>query len=49
MHSFLSKSLDDCGYSGFDLTNTLPKPEIILKVTNTKPLLDDNQRKIREL
>ncbi len=49
LHSFLSKSIDDCGYSGFDLTNTLPKPEIILKVTNTKPLLDDNQRKIREL
>lgn len=49
LHSFLSKSLDDCGYSGFDLTNTLPKPEIILKITNTKPLLDDNQRKIREL
>lgn len=49
LHSFLSKALDDCGYSGFDLTNTLPKPEIILKVTNTKPLLDDNQRKIREL
>ena len=49
LHSFLSKSLEDCGYSGFDLTNTLPKPEIILKVTNTKPLLDDNQRKIREL
>ena len=49
LHSFLSKALDDCGYSGFDLTNTLPKPEIILKVTNTKTLLDDNQKKIREL
>ncbi len=49
LHSFFDKSLEECGYSGFDLTNTLPKPEIILKVTNTKPLLDDNQRKIREL
>lgn len=49
LHSFFSKSLEDCGYSGFELTNTLPKPEIILKITNTKPLLDDNQRKIREL
>lgn len=49
LHSFFTKAVDDCGYSGFDLTNTLPKPEIILKVTNTKPLLDDNQRKIREL
>ena len=49
LHTFFEKSLEDCGYSGFDLTNTLPKPEIILKVTNTKPLLEDNQRKIREL
>ncbi len=49
LHSFFDKSLEECGYSGFDLTNTLPKPEIILKVTNSKPLLDDNQRKIREL
>ena len=49
LHTFFEKSLEECGYSGFDLTNTLPKPEIILKVTNTKPLLDDNQRKIREL
>lgn len=49
LHSFFEKAIEECGYSGFDLTNTLPKPEIILKVTNTKPLLDDNQRKIREL
>ena len=49
LHTFFEKSIEDCGYSGFDLTNTLPKPEIILKVTNTKPLLDENQRKIREL
>lgn len=49
LHTFFEKCIEDCGYSGFDLTNTLPKPEIILKVTNTKPLLDDNQRKIREL
>ena len=49
LHTFFGKALVDSGYSGFDLTNTLPKPEIILKLTNTKPLLDDNQRKIREL
>lgn len=49
LHTFFEKSLEECGYSGFDLTNTLPKPEIILRVTNTKPLLDDNQKKIREL
>ena len=49
LHGFFSRALQDSGYSGFDLTNTLPKPEIILRVTNTKPLLDDNQRKIREL
>lgn len=49
LHGFFSRALPDSGYSGFELTNTLPKPEIILKVTNTKPLLDDNQRKIREL
>lgn len=49
LHSFFSRALDDSGYSGFDLTNTLAKPEIILRVTNTKPLLDDNQRKLREL
>jgi ribosomal protein uS3 len=49
LHGFFSRALPDSGYSGFELTNTLPKPEIILKVTNTKPLLDENQRKIREL
>lgn len=49
LHGFFSRALPDSGYSGFELTNTLPKPEIILRITNTKPLLDDNQRKIREL
>ncbi|MCL4118453.1 UNVERIFIED_CONTAM: hypothetical protein GTU68_033872 [Idotea baltica] len=49
LHGFFSKSLDESGYSGFELTNSLPKPIIILKVTNTKNLLDDNSRKIREL
>ena len=49
LHSFFSRALEDSGYSGFDLTNTLPKPEIIIKVTNTKPMLDDNQRKLKEL
>ena len=49
LHTFFEKAIEDCGYSGFDLTNTLPKPEIILKVTNTKPLLEENQKKIREL
>ena len=49
LHSFFERAIEECGYSGFDLTNTLPKPEIIIKVTNTKPLFDDNQRKIREL
>jgi small subunit ribosomal protein S3e len=49
LHSFFSRTIDDSGYSGFELTNTLPKPEIIIRVTNTKPLLDDNQRKLREL
>lgn len=49
LHTFFCKALQDSGYSGFDLTNTLAKPEIILKITNTKPLLDDNQRKLREL
>lgn len=48
LHSFFNKALEECGYSGFELTNS-PKPEIILKITNTKPLLDDNQKKIREL
>jgi small subunit ribosomal protein S3e len=48
-HAFFSRTIDDSGYSGFELTNTLPKPEIIIRVTNTKPLLDDNQRKLREL
>jgi small subunit ribosomal protein S3e len=49
LHAFFSRALPDAGYSGFELTNTVPKPEIILKITNAKPLLDDNQRKIREL
>jgi small subunit ribosomal protein S3e len=49
LHAFFSRTIDDSGYSGFELTNTLPKPEIIIRVTNTKPLLDDNQRKLREL
>jgi small subunit ribosomal protein S3e len=49
LHAFFSRTIDDSGYSGFELTNTLPKPEIIVRVTNTKPLLDDNQRKLREL
>ena len=49
LHNFFCNSLSDSGYSGFDLTNNLAKPEIILKITNTKPLLDDNQRKLRDL
>ena len=49
LHGFFSKALDDSGYSGFELTNSLPKPIIILKVTNTKVLFDDNNRKIKEL
>jgi small subunit ribosomal protein S3e len=49
LHAFFSRTIDDSGYSGFELTNTLPKPEIIVRVTNTKPLLVDNQRKLREL
>ena len=47
LHGFFSQALDESGYSGFELTNSLPKPIIILKVTNTKPLFDDNSRKIR--
>jgi len=47
LHAFFSRTIDNSGYSGFELTNTLPKPEIIVRVTNTKPLLDDNQKKLR--
>eukprot|EP00178_Gracilaria_changii_P012890 TRINITY_DN3630_c0_g1_i2.p1 TRINITY_DN3630_c0_g1~~TRINITY_DN3630_c0_g1_i2.p1 ORF type:complete len:170 (-),score=29.39 TRINITY_DN3630_c0_g1_i2:872-1381(-) len=49
LHGFFSRCLDESGYSGFELTNAIPKPIIILKVTNTKALFDDNCRKIREL
>ena len=49
LHSFFSKYLDECGYAGFELANPQIKPVVILKVTTTKPLLDDNHRKIREL
>ena len=49
LHGLFSRSIDECGYSGFELTNSLPKPEIILKVTNNKNLFEDNNKKIREL
>lgn len=49
LHGFFSNALDESGYSGFELTNAIPKPIIILKVTNTKALFDDNSKKIREL
>ena len=49
LHSLFSRCLTDSGYSGFDLTNSLPKPEIILKVTNNATLFAENARKIREL
>ena len=49
LHGLFSRVLDDSGYSGFELTNSLPKPEIILKVTNNATLFAENARKIREL
>ena len=49
LHGFFSNARDESGYSGFELTNANPKPIIILKVTNTKALFDDNSKKIREL
>lgn len=49
LHGFFSRALEEAGYSGFELTNSLPKPIIILKVTNTKDLFEENSRRIREL
>lgn len=50
LHSFFERAIEDSGYSGFELTSSLPKPEIILKVTSTKELLGEgDQRRIREL
>lgn len=49
LHSFFSRALDDCGYAGFELTATLPKPEIRIRATKVKALSDNNNRKIREL
>ena len=49
LHGLFSRALTDSGYNGFDLTNSLPKPEIILKVTSTQTLFAENSRKIREL
>ena len=49
LHGFFSRALEEEGYSGFELTNTPSKPNIIIKVTNTTRLFKDNSRKIREL
>ena len=49
LHGFLSRALEEEGYSGFELTNTPSKPNIIIRVTNTTRLFKDNSRKIREL
>jgi ribosomal protein uS3 len=49
LHSFFSRALDDCGYSGFELTATLPKPEIRIRATKVKALLENGDRKMREL
>lgn len=50
LHSFFQHAIEDSGYSGFELSSTLPKPEIILKLTSTKELLGEgDQRRLREL
>jgi ribosomal protein uS3 len=48
LHSFFSRALDDVGYSGFELT-AMPKPEIRIKATKVKTLLENDDRKMREL
>ncbi len=49
LHSFFSRALDDVGYAGFELTATLPKPEIRIRVTKVKTLVENEDRKMREL
>ena len=48
LHGFFSRALDDCGYSGFELTATLPKPEIRIKATKVSAVVAERpQRAIR--
>lgn len=49
LHGFFSRALDDVGYSGFELTATLPKPEIRIRATKVRALTENNDRKMREL
>ena len=49
VHSFLSRALVDAGYAGFELTATLPKPEIRIRATKPSAIIGEKGRKIREL
>ena len=49
VHSFLSRALVDAVYAGFELTTTLPKPEIRIRATKPSAIIGEKGRKIREL
>lgn len=49
LHSFFSRALVDSGYSGFELTATLPKPEVRIRANKPSGVIGEKGRKIREL